>query len=58
MSRAIVRGAVGLLLCYVAAAGVVFDLRHPWATDVERLVWIRSALMFDRVPYEAMRPRS
>ena len=42
---------------YAIIAGAVFALRHPWATDTETAVHIRSVLCFGKVPYDVMRPR-
>lgn len=45
------------IFVYAAIASLVFQVRHPWATDTERQVWIGSTLRFEKVPYEVMRPR-
>jgi len=42
---------------YVLSAAVVFDLRHPWMTDTEKLVYGPEALTFQTVEYSEARPR-
>ncbi|VTS03578.1 unnamed protein product [Gemmata massiliana] len=42
---------------YAVIAGTVFAFRHPWATDTEAAVHVRSVLCFEKVPYDVMRPR-
>ena len=48
---------VTLLLVYVVSAFVVFRLRHPWMTETELLLCPVATMTFQKVPYEAMRPR-
>lgn len=52
-------GIVAALLgvAWMGVTQLVFAVRHPWATDVERLVWWREATMFRQVSYEEMRHR-
>lgn len=38
-------------------ANIVFAVRHPWATDTERLICIKEVLLFEKVPYSELRPR-
>ena len=40
---------------YIFVANVVFALRHPWATDTERFLYMREVLTFQRVPYEEVK---
>lgn len=40
---------------YLSIASVVFAIRHPWATDMERLIHIGDALMFNKISYTEMR---
>jgi flagellar biogenesis protein FliO len=52
----------GLLLVILAfvwlvTANVVFKFRHPWATETETLLNIKSMVLFQKVPYSEMRPR-
>lgn len=46
-----------LAVVYLAIAGTVFSFRHPWATRTESFIYTWEALNFQKVPYEAMRPR-
>lgn len=46
-----------LVLAYFIVANLVFALRHPWATETERFMYMDSALKFERVPYKDMRKR-
>ncbi len=39
------------------AAEITFRMRHPWATETEIFLNFWSALKFQKVPYEQMRPR-
>lgn len=48
---------VTFVTLYLLVASVVFGLRHPWATDTERLLHIGDALAFRTLDYEEMRPR-
>lgn len=45
-----------IALLYMIVAETVFGFRHPWMTDTERLVYIKSALMFRKVEYYEARP--
>lgn len=47
----------GLLIFWLVISNIVFAFRHPWATDIERLLYTKSALLFKKVPYSEMRPR-
>jgi len=40
---------------YFIIANVTFAFRHPWATDMERLIHIGDALMFNKLSYKEMR---
>lgn len=44
-----------LAVMYVAVATTTFAYRHPWATDIERFLYIKEALMFKKVSYKEMR---
>lgn len=44
-----------LMLMYTAVATTTFAYRHPWATDVERFIYLKEALMFKKVSYKQMR---
>lgn len=46
-----------LMLMYTAVATTTFAYRHPWATDIERFLYIKEALMFKKVSYKEMRNR-
>ena len=47
-----------VFMSYLIVAEFVFSVRHPWATDAERLVYFREVLTFQSVDYETMRPRN
>jgi hypothetical protein len=40
---------------YLIIASFTFAFRHPWATDMERLIHIGDALMFKKISYKEMR---
>jgi hypothetical protein len=40
---------------YLILTSWIFAFRHPWATDMERLIHIGDALMFKKVSYSDMR---
>ena len=44
-----------LATLWVAVAGTVFALRHPWATQTERVLYTVEALTFQRVDRDDMR---
>jgi hypothetical protein len=44
-----------LFVVYLVISTWIFAFRHPWATDMERLVHIGDALMFKKVSYKEMR---
>ena len=45
-----------ILFCLWYGIGVtVFALRHPWATDTERLLHPHAVLTFEKVPYGTWR---
>jgi len=46
-----------LAIMYVAIATTTFAYRHPWATDIERLIYIKEAVLFEKVSYKQMRDR-
>lgn len=46
-----------LAVMYVAIATTAFAYRHPWATDIERLIYIKEAVLFEKVSYKQMRDR-
>jgi len=46
-----------LTVMYVAIATTTFAYRHPWATDMERLIYIKEAVLFKKVTYKQMRDR-
>ncbi len=48
---------VAFLFGYPILAFVVFQVRHPWATEMECLWHLPEALTFRSVPYREMRPR-
>lgn len=48
---------VFLAIMYVAIATTTFAYRHPWATDIERLIYIKEAVLFEKVSYKQMRDR-
>lgn len=49
--------AAGLAIGYLLASLLVFNIRHPWATQIEVLQHFSEAVRFDTVPYDEMRPR-
>lgn len=44
-------------IAYLVVASVVFQLRHPWATETECLYYLPKALMFGSVSYDEARQR-
>lgn len=42
---------------YVAIATTSFAYRHPWATDMERFLSLKEAMMFKKISYKQMRDR-
>ena len=40
---------------YLILTSWIFAFRHPWATDMERLIHISDALMLKKVSYSEMR---
>jgi len=40
---------------YLFVATWTFAFRHPWTTDVERLIHIGDALVFKKISYNEMR---
>ena len=40
---------------YLILTSWIFAFRHPWATDMERLIYIGYALMLKKVSYSEMR---
>jgi hypothetical protein len=40
---------------YLIIASIVFNFRHPWATDMEKFIHIGDALMFNKISYKEMR---
>lgn len=57
MTLAFVRLIAVTVAVWFLVATFVFSLRHPWATDMEIMMNFGSVLTFQKVPYEAMRPR-
>jgi hypothetical protein len=45
-----------ILVAWLVVAEIVFAVRHPWATDTERLIHIWDALTFKKLP-DGGRPR-
>ena len=43
---------------YLILTSWIFAFRHPWATDMERLIHIGDALMLKKVSYSEMRALS
>ena len=44
-----------LSIIYASVTSLVFAYRHPWATDMERLIYLKEALTFKKVSYKEMR---
>lgn len=42
---------------YLFAASAVFQLRHPWMTDTERMLYLYRALTWQSVDYDEARRR-
>ena len=40
---------------YLILTSWIFAFRHPWATDMERLIHLGDALMLKKVSYSEMR---
>lgn len=45
-----------LLILWIVLSEIVFSFRHSWMTDTERLIYIKSALLFRKVAYHDARP--
>lgn len=43
------------MVMYIAIATTTFTYRHPWATDIERFIYIKEAMTFKKVSYKEMR---
>lgn len=46
-----------LLLMWVWVANIVFAIRHPWATAMERVMYLPTVMSFGTVDYDDARPR-
>ena len=46
-----------LAIMYTAVATTTFAYRHPWATDMERFLYLKEAMMFKKISYKQMRDR-
>jgi len=46
---------VVIFFIYFLISTWTFAIRHPWATDMERLIHIGDALMFNKISYKEMR---
>ena len=44
-----------VVFIYFVVANVTFRFRHPWATDMEKLIHVGDALMFNKISYKEMR---
>lgn len=44
-----------MVFIYFIIANVTFSVRHPWASDMEKLIHISDALMFNKISYKEMR---
>lgn len=44
-----------VVFIYFVVANVTFSFRHPWATDMEKLIHVGDALMFNKISYKEMR---
>ncbi len=47
---------IWILILYVFLANAVFAFRHSWMTSTERFIYMKSALMFRKVPINEVRP--
>lgn len=41
-----------LMLAYLVVASITFQLRHPWMTNTENLLNIKTALVFGKIEYK------
>lgn len=48
--------ALIILGAWLFVANVVFAFRHSWMTTTERLIWIKSAMLFQKVQFHEVRP--
>ena len=55
LKNKIVPYALIFFAVYLILTSWIFAFRHPWATDMERLIHIGDALMFKKVSYSEMR---
>ena len=55
LKNKIVPYALIFFVVYLILTSWIFAFRHPWATDMERLIHIGDALMFKKVSYKEMR---
>ena len=44
-----------VFVVYLILTSWIFAFRHPWATDMERLIYISDALMLKKISYSEMR---
>lgn len=51
----IVPYALIFFVVYLILTSWIFAFRHPWATDMERLIHIGDALILKKVSYSEMR---
>ena len=55
LKNKIVPYALIFFVVYLILTSWIFAFRHPWATDMERLIHIGDALMLKKVSYSEMR---
>jgi hypothetical protein len=55
LNSLIVLGIV--LILWIWLSSVIFGLRHPWATSTEKFLYIKEAILLEKIPYNKMRPR-
>lgn len=57
MMASAIKWAAGLLVAWIALSSIVFQIRHPWMTDLEVMLRLPDAMMFRSVDYWDVRPR-
>jgi hypothetical protein len=55
LKNKIVPYALIFFVLYLILTSWIFAFRHPWATDMERLIHLGDALMLKKVSYSEMR---
>lgn len=47
---------IAFLVVWIIIAEIVFSFRHSWMTDTERLIYVKSAMLFRKISINEVRP--